>query len=53
MRLIVATQAFAAGALLAMLAESMIPEAYETGGRPVGLATCLGFAVAAGMSLQP
>jgi ZIP family zinc transporter len=52
-RLIVATQAFAAGALLAMLAESMIPEAYETGGRPVGLATCLGFALAAGISLQP
>jgi len=51
--LIVATQAFAAGALVAMLAESMIPEAYETGGRPVGLATALGFALAAYLSLQP
>jgi len=50
-RLIVATQAFAAGALLAMLAETMIPEGYENGGRPVGLATALGFAVAASLSL--
>lgn len=50
--LVVATQAFAAGALVAMLAESMIPEAYETGGRPVGLATALGFALAAYLSLQ-
>jgi ZIP family zinc transporter len=45
-------QAFAAGAILAMLAESMIPEAYEIGGRPVGLATALGFAVAAFLSLS-
>jgi ZIP family zinc transporter len=45
-------QAFAAGAILAMLAESMIPEAYEIGGRPVGLATSLGFAVAAYLSLS-
>jgi ZIP family zinc transporter len=44
---IVGMQAFAAGAILAMLAESMIPEAYEIGGRPVGLATALGFATAA------
>jgi ZIP family zinc transporter len=44
---IVATvQSFAAGALIAMLAESMIPEAYEKGGRAVGLATAFGFAVA-------
>jgi ZIP family zinc transporter len=49
--LIVGTQAFAAGAILAMLAESMIPEAYEIGGRPVGLATALGFAVAAYLAL--
>jgi zinc transporter, ZIP family len=47
----VGMQAFAAGAILAMLAESMIPEAYEIGGRPVGLATALGFAVAAYLSL--
>jgi ZIP family zinc transporter len=45
-------QSFAAGAILAMLAESMIPEAYEIGGRPVGLATCIGFALAAYLSLR-
>jgi ZIP family zinc transporter len=50
--LIVGMQAFAAGAILAMLAESMIPEAYEIGGRPVGLATALGFAVAAYLALS-
>lgn len=46
-----AIQAFAAGGILAMLAESAIPEAYELGGRPVSLATCLGFAVATYLSL--
>jgi zinc transporter, ZIP family len=40
---------FAAGALLVMLADSMIPEARK-GGRRAGLATALGFAVAAGLS---
>jgi zinc transporter, ZIP family len=45
-------QSFAAGAILAMLAESMFPEAYEIGGRPVGLATCVGFALAAHLSLR-
>jgi ZIP family zinc transporter len=45
-------QSFAAGAILAMLAESMFPEAYEIGGRPVGLATCVGFALAAYLSLR-
>jgi ZIP family zinc transporter len=48
--LIVAIQAFAGGAILTMLAESMIPEAYEKGGRAVGLATSLGFALAAFLS---
>jgi ZIP family zinc transporter len=43
-------EAFAAGAILAMLAESMIPEAHEIGGRAVGLATALGFAVASSLS---
>ena len=42
--------AFAAGAILTMLAESMIPEAHEIGGRAVGLATSFGFAVAASLS---
>ena len=38
--------AFAGGAILTMLAETMMPEAYEHGGKLVGLATTLGFAVA-------
>ncbi len=45
-------QTFAAGAIIAMLAESMIPEAYQEGGRAVGLATALGFAVSALLSLS-
>jgi zinc transporter, ZIP family len=40
---------FAAGALLVMLADSMIPDARKAG-RAAGLATALGFAVAAGLS---
>lgn len=40
---------FAAGALLVMLTDSMIPEARK-GGRTAGLATAFGFAVAAGLS---
>ena len=43
-------QAFAAGALLTMLADTMIPEAYEFGGRTTGLVTALGFSVAFGLS---
>lgn len=39
-------QAFAAGAILTMLADTMMPEAYEHGGDVVGLATVLGFAAA-------
>ena len=42
--------AFAGGAILTMLSTSMIPEAYEHGGRVVGLVTTLGFAVAFGVS---
>jgi ZIP family zinc transporter len=38
--------AFAAGAILTMLAETMMPEAYEHGGKWVGVVTTLGFAVA-------
>jgi ZIP family zinc transporter len=41
---------FAAGALLVMLVDSMIPEAREKAGRIAGLVTVLGFAVAAGLS---
>ena len=38
------------GAILTMLSTSMMPEAYEHTGRPVGLATTLGFAVAFGIN---
>jgi ZIP family zinc transporter len=41
---------FAAGALLVMLVDSMIPEARAKAGRIAGLVTVLGFAVAAGLS---
>jgi len=37
---------FAAGAILIMLAESMIPEAFEEGGSRIGLAAMAGFAIA-------
>jgi ZIP family zinc transporter len=42
---------FAAGALIVMLVDSMIPEATEQAGRTTGLVTTLGFAVAAGLSI--
>jgi ZIP family zinc transporter len=38
--------AFAGGAILTMLADTMMPEAYENGGRLTGVATTLGFVVA-------
>ena len=38
--------AFAAGAILTMLADTMMPEAYEHGGKLVGVVTTLGFATA-------
>jgi ZIP family zinc transporter len=41
---------FAAGALLVMLIDSMIPDATGKAGRVAGLVTTLGFAVAAGLS---
>jgi zinc transporter, ZIP family len=37
---------FAAGAILTMLADTMMPEAFEHGGRLVGLLTTVGFATA-------
>jgi zinc transporter, ZIP family len=40
------TTSSAAGAILAMLAESMMPEAFEQGGSKIGLATVVGFATA-------
>ena len=39
-------QAFAAGAIVVMLADTMIPEAYEDSGRWVGLVTAAGFGLA-------
>jgi ZIP family zinc transporter len=39
-------QAFAAGAILTMLADTMMPEAFEGGGPATGLATTVGFALA-------
>lgn len=39
-------QAFAGGAMLMMLANTMIPEAYERAGKLAGVATVIGFAVA-------
>jgi len=45
-----AINGFAAGALLVMLVDSMIPEATAKAGRPAGLATVLGFSLAAGLS---
>jgi ZIP family zinc transporter len=44
-------QAFAAGAMLTMLADAMMPEAFEHGGILVGLFTVLGFLVAAVLSV--
>jgi zinc transporter, ZIP family len=41
--LVAAIQAFAAGAILTMLASTMMPEAYEEGGAVVGLVTAVGF----------
>ena len=41
---------FAAGALLVMLVDSLIPEARKDGGRAAGLVTVIGFAVAAWLS---
>ena len=43
---------FAAGALIVMLTDSMIPEATEQSGRTTGLVSTLGFAVAAALSFN-
>ena len=44
-------EGFAGGAIIAMLTDSMIPEAYENGGNLVGLVTAVGFATAFGLTL--
>jgi ZIP family zinc transporter len=43
-------QSFAGGAVLTMLADAMMPEAFEHGGPAAGLITTLGFAVATAFS---
>ena len=43
-------QSFAAGAMLTMLADTMMPEAFKHGGKVVGLLTTLGFLMAAVLS---
>jgi zinc transporter, ZIP family len=40
------SEAFAAGAVLTMLADSMLPESFEHGGKSVGLLVVLGYLVA-------
>jgi zinc transporter, ZIP family len=47
------SKAFAAGAILTMLADTMFPEAYESGGKGVGLTTLFGFALAFFLSAIP
>ena len=42
--------AFAGGSLLVMLADTLMPEAFELSGREAGLFTALGFAVGFGLS---
>ena len=44
-------EAFAAGAVLTMLADTMMPEAFEEAGPAVGLATVLGYAIGALLTL--
>jgi ZIP family zinc transporter len=45
-------QTFAAGAMLTMLADAMMPEGFEHGGKVVGLLTVLGFLMAAVLSVM-
>lgn len=45
-------EAFAAGAMLTMLADTMMPEAFEHGGPIVGLVTVLGFLAAGALSVH-
>jgi ZIP family zinc transporter len=51
---IAAIQAFATGAILTMLADEMIPEAFEATGhrKSVGLALAFGFALSAALSFS-
>jgi ZIP family zinc transporter len=44
-------EAFAGGAVLTVLADSMMPQAFRFGGRSVGLLTVLGYIVAGALSV--
>jgi ZIP family zinc transporter len=44
-------QSFACGAILVMLADTMIPEAYEHGGKLAGILTVMGFGLAVYISM--
>ncbi len=48
--LVSVVQSFAAGAILTMLANTLMPEAYAHGGREVGLVTVAGFLLASGLA---
>jgi ZIP family zinc transporter len=50
--LVAGIQAFAAGAILVMLTDEMIPGAHQKGHTAAGLATAFGFAVAALLSFN-
>jgi ZIP family zinc transporter len=49
-RLLSFVLAFAGGAVLTMLADTMMPEAYEHGGKLVGVVTTIGFGAAFALS---
>jgi ZIP family zinc transporter len=51
---VAAIQAFAAGAILTMLADEMMPQAFESAERnkTVGLAVAFGFALSAALSFR-
>lgn len=51
--LIVAVEGLAAGAMLTMIAQTMMPEAFEQGGDVVGLSCLLGFLTALSVKLLP
>jgi ZIP family zinc transporter len=50
-RTIAFVDAFAGGAILTMLADSMMPEAFERGGNMTGLIVTLGFGLAFAVSM--
>jgi ZIP family zinc transporter len=48
--LVASIQAFAAGSILAMLANTLMPQAFANGGREVGLVTVFGFILASALA---